>query len=249
MRSAVIAAVAGVALLAMLVSAADIPQLPLPVGPKAPNWPVCFVAPFTLLSFSYQVVLAPGGGLEQYSGGALWYDFKQYAQRNDHYGWCFDFGNYSCSFLLLGDLYFVSDYSEPDFPGCCKLMTGIGPSPPNWVSVNAWIDTEKFGRPTQKDSNHWFFVNDHDYWSEIGGNQSLVAYSDSGFGTPRQWTYFHDVEVYESLPKKIFNLPGPQCQNMCPDHMVAKARRVPFPHTKNGKLWGEVELPKWNPNE
>lgn len=204
------------ALLGLFLAGAAAYPLPLPQRPPIPIWPDAWKASFTMLAWLEN-------NTNTNSAGALWYDWNQKAERNDHYGTCFVFCNdCDCSFYLIGDLIFKTNDT------CCTLMNFIGASPPDWVKACDYVDVEVVnGYP----STHWYAIDEHHYWASLApGNQSLpVRYSDNSYGTPLQISDFHEVFLEDSIDPSIFN-PGDMsvCGQACPPVPAFDALRTMF---------------------
>jgi len=93
---------------------------------------------------------------------------------------------------------------------CCLAMTGLGPTPPNWLNTATFVSQTKY--LNQPVSLYHYVDNDgypHQYYESIGEHPGPVAFGDGG--SANEFNLF----IPGVIPSPtIFNLP-PNCTSKC----------------------------------
>jgi hypothetical protein len=174
-------------------------------APPAPFWPKGFVAPNTVIAFDEDSV-------PHVHQSVFYYSFYNYsggmhgAERHDHIGYCYGWGNGNCTILIIGNVYIVSETL------CCNALSGNYGVPIGWLQSATWLGEEVV---EGKRVNHWYYA-EHEYWSNVHAPFEGVRYAGPNFKTPRQFTSYEPWQ-YGAQDPSLFELPSDRdCSQPCP---------------------------------
>jgi len=128
------------------------------------------------------------------------------AERHDHIGYCYGWGNENCTILIIGDVYIV----KPDM--CCVALPGNAGVPRDWLKVATYMGVEAVNGYYV---HHWYAF-EHEYWSMVDSPNQGIRYSGPNFKTPRQFTNYEPWQLVP-LDDELFQLPADRdCSQPCP---------------------------------
>jgi hypothetical protein len=174
-------------------------------APPAPLWPTGFIA-------TNEVVAFDEDSAPHVHRSIFYYSYFNYsggfhgAERHDHIGYCYGWGNNNCTILIIGNVYIISE----DL--CCNALPGNFGVPVNWLQKSTWLGEEMVNRHRV---NHWYYA-EHEYWSEADAPYQGIRYAGPNFKTPRQFTNY-DRWIVAPQDPSLFKLPeNRDCSKPCP---------------------------------
>jgi len=176
--------------------------------PNPPVWPKGFNNTNEVVAFDPDSIPHPHKSIFYYS--YYFYNGSYHgAERHDHFGFCYGWGNFDCTILIIGNVYIIANDSRM----CCNALSGNYGVPIDWLKHATWI-----GRETVENKlvDHWYYA-EHEYWSDATYPYEGVRYSGPNFNTPRQFTTYQPWK-YGDQDSSLFQLPeNVDCSGPCPN--------------------------------